>query len=144
MSRENVPIPPRFIAVAIIDDEPSVRVSLLRLCRALGLNATAYASGQAFLESLGPDAPRPDCLLLDAMMPDMPGLEVQQHLVDRGVRIPTVVFTADDAPDPETRFLAAGAAGVLRKPVGADELLAAIQGAVRPQRRDNDVPVALP
>lgn len=121
----------RPIAVAIVDDEASVRISLLRLCKALGLHPTSFASGQAFLESLTPDAPRPDCLLLDAMMPEMTGLEVQQHLADRGVRIPTVVFTADDGLDVATNLMAAGVTEVLRKPVGADDLLAVIQEAVR-------------
>ena len=108
-----------------------MRISLRRLCKVLDLNPTIYASGRAFLESLTPDAPRPDCLLLDAMMPEMTGLEVQQHLADRGVRIPTVVFTADDGLDVATNLMATGVTEVLRKPVGADDLLAAIQEAVR-------------
>ena len=67
--------------------------SLVRLCGALELDATAFASGLEFLASLDSGATRPDCLLLDAQMPEMSGLEVQRHLVASGIHIPTVAFT---------------------------------------------------
>jgi FixJ family two-component response regulator len=122
--------PARRIAVAIVDDEEVIRVSLRRLCEALGFSPTAYASGQEFIESLDQGVPRPDCLLLDAHMPQMTGLELQQHLVGRGVRLPIVVYSADDAPEARARYFAAGVAEYLRKPAGADELLGAIQRAM--------------
>jgi FixJ family two-component response regulator len=122
--------PARQIAVAIVDDETLVRVSLRRLCSAFGLSATAYGSGREFLDSLDSDQPQPDCLLLDIQMPEMTGLELQRLLTSRGVRVPTIVVTADDAPEARARCLAAGAIDYLRKPIGADELLAAIERAV--------------
>ncbi|MGH7616070.1 MAG: response regulator transcription factor [Gemmatimonadaceae bacterium] len=122
--------------VAIVDDEPSVRVSLRRLCNALGMCATAYASGRAFLDALESGEARPDCLLLDIQMPGMTGFEVQRHLVARDVRIPTIIVTADDAPEARARCAAAGAVETLRKPIGADELIAAIERAVRPRLSD--------
>ncbi len=127
----------RQISVAIVDDEPSVRVSLRRLCAALGLSATAYASGRAFLDALDSDAP-PDCLLLDTQMPEMTGLEVQRHLVKRGVRVPTIVVTADDASEVHARC--AGAGGYLQKPIGVEELILAIERAVGPARLHADAP----
>jgi FixJ family two-component response regulator len=122
--------PARQIAVAIVDDEMLVRVSLRRLCNAFGLSATAYGSGREFLDSLDSDQPQPDCLLLDIQMPEMTGLELQRLLTSRGVRVPTIVVTADDAPEARARCMAAGAIDYLRKPIGADELLAAIERAV--------------
>lgn len=122
------------ISVAIVDDEASVRVSLRRLCSAFGLSVTTFASGQEFLESLEGDGHRPDCLLLDAHMPGMTGLELQRHLGARGVRFPTVLFTADDTPEVQARYLSAGVVEYLRKPVNAEELLAAIERAVALER----------
>ena len=124
----------RPLAIAIVDDEPSVRTSLCRLCEALGMRASAYGSGQEFIESLERGTVRPDCLLLDAHMPEMTGLEVQEDLARRGVRFPTVVITADDAPEVEGRYRAVGVSAYLRKPVGCDELVAAIEEAVRSRR----------
>ena len=125
------PAVPPGLSVAIIDDESSVRVSLRRLCHALGLTATVYASGREFITALQSGAPRADCLLLDAHMPQMSGLELQQHLVDSGVRFPTVVYTADDAPEAQARYFAAGVQEYLQKPIGGEDLLAAIYRAVR-------------
>jgi len=132
--------PARQIAVAIVDDETLVRVSLRRLCNAFGLSATAYGSGREFLDSLEGDQPQPDCLLLDIQMPEMTGLELQRHLTSRGVRVPTIVVTADDAPEARARCMAAGAVDYLRKPIGADELLAAIERAVCNNRRPSLTP----
>jgi FixJ family two-component response regulator len=118
------------VTVAIVDDEESVRTSLRRLCLALGLDATVFASGPDLIASLDAGAPAPDCLLLDAHMPDMTGLEVQHLLSRRGTRFPVLVYTADDAPEAQARYLAAGAADYLRKPLGSDELFAAVSLAV--------------
>src|SRR3954452_24972243 len=98
------------VCVAIVDDETSVRVVLRRLCEALGLRATVYPSGQEFIDALDRGAAPPDCLLLDAHMPEMTGLEVQQHLMACGACFPTIVYTADDSPEAQARYMAAGVA----------------------------------
>ena len=115
------------ISIAIVDDEDSVRTGLRRLCSALGFRTTVYASGSEFIEALKNGAARPDCLLLDAHMPQMSGLEVQRQLVELGVRVPTIVYTADDAPELRMRYLAAGVAAYLRKPIAGDDLIEAIE-----------------
>jgi FixJ family two-component response regulator len=119
----------RSLSVAIVDDEESVRVSLRRLCTVLGIDATVYASAREFILALE-SGETPDCLLLDAHMPQMTGLDLQQHLLRVGTRVPTVVYTADDTPEAQARYIAAGAAGYLRKPVGGEELLAEIERAI--------------
>jgi len=118
------------VSVAIVDDEESVRVSLRRLCLALGLEAIVFASGPELIAFLDAGSPAPDCLLLDAHMPDMTGLEVQQRLASRGQTFPVLVYTADDAPEARARYLAAGAREYLRKPLGSDELFAAVARAM--------------
>jgi FixJ family two-component response regulator len=123
-------IPPP-ISIVIIDDEHSVRTGLRRLCEALGFRTTVYASGGEFVQSLHDGAACPDCLLLDAHMPHMSGLEVQRQLVDLGVRVPTIVYTADDAPELRMRYLAAGVAAYLRKPIAGDDLIEAIERVMR-------------
>ena len=113
--------------IVIVDDEESVRTGLRRLCVSLGLRASVFASGREFLDSLAAGAAPPHCLLLDAHMPHMSGLEVQRHLVAAGLNVPTIVYTADDAPEAEARFVAAGVSAYLRKPIAGDELLTAIE-----------------
>ena len=118
---------PQPISIVIIDDEESVRTGLRRLCVSLGLQATVYASGREFVDALADGAARPDCVLLDAHMPHMTGLDVQRHLVDSRLRIPTIVYTADDAPEAKARYIAAGVAAYLRKPIAGDDLLTTIE-----------------
>jgi FixJ family two-component response regulator len=115
------------VSIVIVDDEESVRTGLRRLCVSLGLRATGYASGREFVDALAQGATRPDCILLDAHMPHMTGLDVQRHLVDSGLPIPTIVYTADDAPEAKARYIAAGVAAYLRKPIAGDDLLTVIE-----------------
>jgi FixJ family two-component response regulator len=117
--------------IVIVDDEESVRTGLRRLCVSLGLRASVYPSGSEFLHSLAGGAAPPNCVLLDAHMPHMSGLEVHRHLVDVGLKIPTIVYTADDAPEAEARYVAAGVSAYLRKPIAGDELLEAIEQVMR-------------
>jgi FixJ family two-component response regulator len=118
------------LRVAIVDDEEAVRVSLRRLCQSLDMHAVAYACGVHFLDDLHAHRADPDCLLLDAHMPQMTGLDVQHELVALGVRFPTVVYSADDEPEALDRYIAAGAVAYLRKPLRGELLIAAIERAV--------------
>ena len=114
--------------IAIVDDEGSVRKSLRRLLVASQLDATVYASGQEFLDSLG--GRQPDCLVLDLQMPGLTGLEVQRALSGARVRFPTIIITAHDEPETRTRCLAAGVVAYLCKPLHDELLLGAIATAV--------------
>jgi two-component system response regulator FixJ len=117
------------LRVAIVDDEPSVRSSLERLCSVMGMDATAYASGRKFLDALDNGA-TPACLLLDAHMPELSGLDVLRLLALRGGGPATIVITADDGPEIYARVIAAGAVECLQKPITAEELVAAIERAM--------------
>jgi FixJ family two-component response regulator len=118
------------IAIAIVDHEPSVRVALRRLCALVGYRATAYASGREFLAALERDPSCADCLILDTHMPEMSGVELQRQLIAKGIRIPIIVVTADEAPDAPRRYAASGVAAYLVKPVSGDDLLAAVAKAM--------------
>ena len=118
---------PHSPTIAIVDDDVSVRSSLHRLCRAFGLMSTTYSSGREFLASLNAGAPPADCLVLDAHMPEMSGPELLQCLRARGLQIPTIVFTADDAPETLLRHVTGSVMTFLRKPASADHLLSAIE-----------------
>ena len=72
------------LRVAIVDDDAGVRRALARLLRASSFDPVTYGSGLEFLDLLG--ARLPDCLVVDLQMPEMTGLEVQQHLVKAGIR----------------------------------------------------------
>jgi FixJ family two-component response regulator len=100
---------------------------LKRLLNTRSLSAKTYQSGPQFLTSL--DEELPDCLIIDLQMPYMRGLEVQQHLLRRGVQIPTIFITAQDDAATRERCEAMGAVAFLAKPIPTDALFGAIDAA---------------
>src|SRR5271155_6148909 len=108
--------------IAIVDDDPAVLNSLARLLQTRSFAAQTYQSGRQFLDSLSDG--KPDCLILDLQMPEMTGFEVQEHLVSRGIRIPTVIISAPDDSQARGRGRAAGALGFLPKTLDASSPIA--------------------
>jgi FixJ family two-component response regulator len=111
--------------VFLVDDDPSARTGLARLLRTAGYDVRPFASGDEFLENLGPGTQ--GCLVLDARMPGLSGESLQAEFVARGVCLPVIIVSGDD--DPKTRQMAQKmkAAGFFRKPVDATALLDAIK-----------------
>jgi FixJ family two-component response regulator len=124
----------RALKIAIVDDEPAVRVGLRRLCGALGVEATAYESGHFFLDSLR-DGATLDCVLLDMHMPEMSGLEVQRRMAELTERVAVIAITADDSPETSIRWLGRGALACLRKPIGVEELMMLFDSVIEWQMR---------
>lgn len=115
-------------AVAVIDDDASVRESLPHLLRELGFTVHAFASGQEFLAFDALAEIR--CLIADVGMPGMSGLDLQAELNLRGGKMPVVFITGH--PDDALRrlLLEQGAAACLFKPFADTALLAAISNAL--------------
>src|SRR6478752_3599066 len=78
--------------IAIVDDDPAVLKALSRLLRSRAFRVKTYGSGQEFIATLPDDLPI--CLIVDLQMPEMNGLELQQHLIRNGMAIPTILITA--------------------------------------------------
>ena len=112
-----------------MDDDPAVLKALRRLLRSHAFRARTYGSGQEFLAAL--PAGLPDCLIVDLQMPEMNGLELQQHLASNGIKIPTILITAH--ADVALRDQA-GLVASLRKPLQEKALFDAIDKAVGDSR----------
>jgi len=116
--------------IAVVDDEESVRKAVVRVLRAAGFAARAFASGTEFLESWHFD--RPDCLILDLLMPGLSGTEVQQSLRMAGATFPIVIITARDSPSLREECMGAGAVDYLCKPLDIRALVGAVSQVVPP------------
>lgn len=114
--------------VCIVDDDPSTCRALRRLLNAAGYQTSSRASAVDYLEDM-PD-PQPDCLLLDMHMPEMSGLNLQQHLTDQGSTLPIVFLTGRGDVPMSVQAMRAGAADFLLKPVDEQDLFAAIDRAI--------------
>jgi FixJ family two-component response regulator len=114
--------------IHIVDDDASLRESLIDLLRAGGFDAQGYGStGEFLLQSL-PD--RPGCLLLDVKLPGLSGLELQAALQSRGVALPIVFLTGHADVPTSVRAMKAGAVDFLEKPVAREKLFEALASAL--------------
>jgi FixJ family two-component response regulator len=114
--------------VFVVDDDASVRKSLTRLLTGAGFEVEAFASVQDFLAR--PRYEGPCCLVLDVRMPGLTGLDLQEALTAAGRFLSIVFITGFVDVRESVQAMKGGAVDFLTKPVGAKELLAAIQKAV--------------
>jgi FixJ family two-component response regulator len=121
--------PPKVPAgalVCIVDDDESIRKSLMRLFRSARMASESFASAQAYLNRTPHDGP--SCLVLDVRMPGLDGLALQQELAHRE---PQVVFLTGHGDIPMCAdAMKAGAIDFLTKPVHDEDLLAAVAKAL--------------
>jgi two-component system response regulator FixJ len=113
--------------VYIVDDDAAFLGSVARIFRAAGLTAISYDTALAFLD-VAPDLTE-GCLLLDVLMPEMDGLELQERLNSLGFKLPVIVMTAKGDVETAVRAMKAGAADFIEKPFDDDLLLEAINAA---------------
>lgn len=107
--------------IFIVDDDEAIRDSLQLLLQSAGFAHTvSYASAREFLDNAAPR--QGDCLLLDVRMPDMDGLELQEELNRRDMRLPVIVMTGHGDVPIAVRAMKAGASDFIEKPF-SDELL---------------------
>jgi FixJ family two-component response regulator len=124
--KEAVPI------VFVVDDEPSVRLSVTRLLRSVGLDVRTFTLAQEFLLSDRPDAP--GCLILDVRLPGLSGLELQERLAAEKVDLPIIFVTGFGDIPMSVRAMKGGAVEFLTKPFREQDLLEVVQRCIEQQR----------
>ncbi len=113
--------------VAIVDDDESLRSSAVMLVNSFGFRSEAFGRGQDFLKRRLLD--EVSCVILDVLMPDMNGLELQRQLMRTHPRIPIIFITAHAKEHEERLAMDAGAVDMLRKPVAEGILLNSLRKA---------------
>jgi DNA-binding NtrC family response regulator len=119
--------------VCVIDDEPSIRESLSSLLRSAGLKVQAFSSAQEFLASAPLEAL--SCLVLDVKLPGISGLDLQQELASGDAQIPIIFITGYGDIPTSVRAMKAGAIEFLTKPFRDEDLLSAIDQAIKRGRQ---------
>jgi FixJ family two-component response regulator len=123
--------------ISIVDDDPSFGDSLRRLLKALGYAVAVFNSGAAFLASQQLAATA--CLVADIHMPQMTGVELYSHLIERGHAIPTILVTAYPDDGVRERMLTFGVDCYLTKPLVEAVLIDCLRSAVARGRAHRDV-----
>jgi len=115
--------------VCVIDDDSSFRESLSDLLRSAGLKVQAFASAPEFLTHWPRETP--SCLLLDIRLPGISGLDLQQELAGSDAQIPIIFMTGYGDIPMTVRAMKAGAFEFLTKPFREEDLLSAIDQAIK-------------
>ena len=119
--------------VYIIDDDPSLRRAVARLCRSVGLTPRTLASARDFLEAGVTECPA--CLVLDVRLPGLSGLDLQAELAARNIRTPVVFITGHGDIPTSVQAMKAGAVDFLTKPFTDQNLITVVQEALRRDAR---------
>ncbi len=118
--------------VLVVDDEPSIVVSLEYLLGQAGYEVHTATDGQQALDAV--NALRPQLVLLDVMMPVMNGFEVCRRIRDdpalAGTRI--LMLTAKGRDVEVGQGLSLGADAYITKPFATRELMAAVARLMQP------------
>jgi len=114
--------------IFIVDDDPSVRKSLLRLIRSSGWQGEAFTSAKEFLARAA--FSRTGCVILDVRMPGMTGPELRDLMAAQDISLPVIFLTGHGDIPTGVEAMKKGAVDFLQKPVNDEVLLQAIRHAV--------------
>jgi FixJ family two-component response regulator len=115
--------------VYIVDDDDGMRRALTVLITTIGYQPVAFAKPGEFLAKYDPG--QPSCLVLDVRMPEMSGLEVQQHLNKAGSMLPVILVSGHGDIPMAVQAMKDGAFDFLQKPFRDQELIDRINGALK-------------
>jgi two-component system, OmpR family, response regulator len=117
------------VRVLVVDDEPAIADLVGTALRYEGFDVATAGNGRDVLTMV--ESFRPELIVLDIMLPDLDGFEVQRRLADRGRRIPVLFLTARDATEDKVRGLTIGGDDYVTKPFSLEELIARIRAVLR-------------
>ena len=114
--------------VIVVDDDDLVREAIRAVLEDDGRVVETYPSCEAFLEGFRSD--RPACLLIDAYLPAMSGLELLEKLHVDGHSLPAIMITGNADVPMAVKAMKAGALDFIEKPIGREELITSIERAL--------------
>jgi two-component system, chemotaxis family, CheB/CheR fusion protein len=123
---------PASPVIFLVDDNSHVRDSIRSVLEEEGRVVEDFADCEAFLEAYRPG--REGCLLIDAYLPGMNGLELLQRLHEAGHQLPSIMITGNSDVAMAVQAMKAGALDLIEKPVSRDELLASVDLALELSR----------
>jgi len=114
--------------IYIVDDDDQVREALRVVLEDDGREVEAYASCETFLEAYAPGDRQ--CLLIDAYLPGISGLELLKIMKGQGRHLPAIMITGNSDVGMAVLAMKAGASDFIEKPIGRDELVDSIDRAL--------------
>ena len=128
IARVLAPPPNEEPVIFVVDDDDGVRGAIMEALESDGRAVAGFASGEAFLAAFRPAEAA--CLLIDAALPGMSGIELLEQLSTAGHAIPAIVITGQSDVPMAIRAMKAGASDFIEKPVDRPGLLASVARAL--------------
>lgn len=114
--------------ILVIDDEVQIRRLLRVTLEGAGFHVREAEGGRLGLTEAA--TKRPDAIILDLGLPDLPGIEVLKQLREWS-RLPVLILSVRGQEADKIEALDAGADDYLTKPFGGGELLARLRAMLR-------------
>ena len=117
--------------ILIADDQLLNILVLEELCKNLGHDAVKARNGREAVELARTE--RPDCILMDVVMPELDGLEATKQLKNdkKTAHIPVIIITGLDSRKDRLAGIAIGADDFLTKPIDDEELALRLRNNLR-------------
>ena len=115
--------------IYVVDDDEAMRRALDTLLRTVGYATGVFSRPSEFLANFKPDSA--GCLVLDIRMPDMSGLELQQHLNRMGSMLPVIFITGHGDVPMAVQAMKEGAFEFIQKPFRDQDLIDRINHALK-------------
>ena len=115
--------------VLVVDDEESITELVATALRYEGFQVEVAESGRGALTAA--TSFRPHLIVLDIMLPDLDGFEVQRRLAADRLRVPILFLTARDTTEDKVHGLTMGADDYVTKPFSLEELVARVHAVLR-------------
>jgi two-component system, chemotaxis family, CheB/CheR fusion protein len=123
--------------VFVVDDDSTVRDAIRDALEHDGRSVQAYSTCEAFIEAYRSGGKA--CLLIDAYLPGMNGLELLRWLGHSGHRLPAIMITGNSDVPMAVQAMKAGAWDFIEKPIGHRELLISVENALEQSRNSSDL-----
>ncbi len=124
----------RDATIHIVDDDDAVRDSLSLLLSTDGFRVRAHESASHLLASVEPGDT--GCVVTDARMPEMTGIELLEAMKARRLSLPVVVITAYADVSLAVQAMKQGAFDFLEKPFDNEALIACVRLALAYEREE--------
>lgn len=122
--------------VHIVDDDKAIRDSLTLLMKSVGFESKSYDSAEMYLNEA--DLYAPGCLIADIRMRGISGLELQQLLNDKGIKMPVIIITGHGDVPVAVQAMKAGAIDFLEKPYDNELLVTRIKQCLSEVSKSQD------
>lgn len=125
---------PNKAQIFIVDDDHLIREALCNVFTDAGHDCLSFNSSESFLATY--KDVREGCLLIDAYLPGMNGLELIQHLRKMGNTLPAIMITGNSDVAMAVEAMKSGASDFIEKPISGLELIASVERTLE-QNKDS-------